>query len=232
MTKKILAFGAHPDDVEFGCGGLLIKEIQNGNQVRIVVCSLGEAGTNGTPASRKKEATDSAKFMGAEIEFINLGGDCHIEKNAKNTIKLAECIRKYKPNVVLATSQTDNQHPDHKNLSDMVRDASRYARYGGLKELAKHKTHNIDGLYYYQSSAEIDAKPDIVVDVGDQYEAWAQSMSMHKSQMKSRGYINLVTSKARAIGASIGVEYATGLWANDPIRIESFSDFKNSSRNY
>jgi len=78
MTKKILAFGAHPDDVEFGCGGLLIKEIQNGNQVKIVVCSLGEAGTNGTPASRKKEATDSAKWIGAEIECINLGGDCHI----------------------------------------------------------------------------------------------------------------------------------------------------------
>ncbi|MCC6323175.1 PIG-L family deacetylase [Candidatus Nomurabacteria bacterium] len=230
--KKILAFGAHPDDVEFGCGGLLIKEIQNGNKVKVVVTSFGEAGTNGTPISRKKEATEAAKFIGAEIEFINLGEDCHIEKNTKNTIKLAEVIRKYKPNVVLATSQTHNQHPDHKNLSDMVRDASRLARYGGLKELKKYATHNIDGLYYYQSSAEIDNKPDIVVDVTGQYEMWVKAMSMHKSQMKTRGYINLVTSKARAIGASVGVEYATGLWANDPIRIESFSDFKNSSRNY
>ncbi|MDD4989492.1 MAG: PIG-L family deacetylase, partial [Candidatus Pacebacteria bacterium] len=67
--KKILVFGAHPDDVEFGCGGLLIKEIENGSKVKIVVCSLGEAGTNGTPEGRKNEAEEAAKFIGAEIEF-------------------------------------------------------------------------------------------------------------------------------------------------------------------
>ena len=78
-TKKILVFGAHPDDVEFGCGGLLIKEIKNGAEVKIIVGSLGESGTNGTSLSRKKEAQNSAKKMGASIDFINLGGDCKIE---------------------------------------------------------------------------------------------------------------------------------------------------------
>ena len=71
---KILAIGAHPDDVEFGAAPLLIKEVQKGNQAKIVVCSLGEAGTSGTPQGRKREAADAAKAIGAEIEFLNLGG--------------------------------------------------------------------------------------------------------------------------------------------------------------
>ncbi len=232
LAKKILAFGAHPDDVEFGCGGLLIKEIKQGTQVKIVIGSLGEAGTNGTPEGRKKEAQAAAKFIGAEIEFINLGGDCHIENTPKNIIKLAEMIRKYQPNIVLAPSLAENQHPDHHTLAVMARSASRYARYGGLKEIKKYKVHNIDALYYYPSSAELDNKPDIIVDVSEEYEEWVQAMSLHKSQMKTKGYLNLVSSKAKYIGSSIGVEYALGLWVNDPIQLSSISSIDKSSRNY
>jgi bacillithiol biosynthesis deacetylase BshB1 len=231
-VKKIIAFGAHPDDIEFGCGGLLIKEINSGSQVKIVIGSLGEAGTNGTPEGRKKEAISAAKLIGAEIEFINLGGDCHIENKPQNVIKIAEIIRKYQPNIVLAPSQTENQHPDHKMVSDMVRSACRMARYGGLKEIKKYLTHSIGALYYYPSSAEADKKPDIIIDVSDEYDMWGEAMALHKSQMKTRSYLNLVSSRARATGAGVGVEYAIGLWANDPIRVEKISDINVSSRNY
>ena len=230
-NKKILAFGAHPDDVEFGCGGLLIKEIALGTKVKIVICSLGEAGTNGTPAGRKAEAIAAAKFIGAEIEFLNLGGDCHIEHIPKNTFKVAEVIRAFKPNIVLATSQAINQHPDHLALSNTVRDACRMARYGGLKKVGKDPVHSIDGLYYYPSSAELDKKPDIIIDISKEYTKWVDAMSMHKSQMKTRAYINMIESRARAIGASVGVPYATVLWVNDPVRVQSVFDLA-SSRNY
>ncbi|MBP6060681.1 MAG: PIG-L family deacetylase [Candidatus Pacebacteria bacterium] len=232
MNKKILIFGAHPDDAEFGCGGLIIKEVKAGHQVKIVVCSLGEAGTSGTPAGRKKEAMDSAKAMGAEVEFINLGGDCHIENNPKNTIKLAEIIRTYKPNIVLAQSLSENQHPDHFAVSHMTRSATRLARYGGLKELKKQKIHAIDALYYYPSSAELDKNPDIIVDVSGEYEAWARAMHMHKSQMQTKGYINLVSNKARAFGTLIGTEYAIPLWVNDPIVLDSIATLDVSGRHY
>ena len=105
--KKILAIGAHPDDVEFGCGGLIIKEVEHGAKVKIVVCSLGEAGTNGTPAGRKAEATAAAKAAGAEIEFISMGGDSHIENKPTNAFKLAAIIRKFKPDIVLAPSLSE-----------------------------------------------------------------------------------------------------------------------------
>ncbi len=231
-NKKILIFGAHPDDVEFGCGGLVIKEIKAGSQVKVVVCSLGEAGTNGTPEGRRMEAEAAAKFIGAEIEFIDLGGDCHIEDIPGNKIKLAEKIREFKPNIVLAQSLSENQHPDHYVLSKMVRDASRLARYGGLAEIKNIPVHNIDALYFYPSSAEIQGRPDIIVDVSAEEDAWVKAMEMHESQMKTRSYVNLVLSKARGVGASIGVKCAVGLWVNDPVTLESLSSLNVSSRNY
>ncbi len=229
-NKKILAFGAHPDDVEFGATGLLIKEIEGGAEVKIVVCSLGEAGTNGTPESRKKEAQSAAKHIGAEFEYINLGGDCHIEDNTKSRIKIAEIIRKWKPDIVLAPSLSENQHPDHTALAQIVRASSRLARYGGLKELKKLPTHTVDSLYYYPSSAEFDKKPDIVIDVSEQYSKWVEAMEIHKSQMKTRGYLNIVSSKAKYLGSTIGVEYAVPLWVNDPIMIESITALGSSRK--
>lgn len=80
---KLLAFGAHPDDLEFGIGGLMIKEIEKGNNVKYIVCSLGEAGSAGTPEGRKQESIEAAKISGAEIEFLDFGGDCHIQYNPK-----------------------------------------------------------------------------------------------------------------------------------------------------
>src|SRR5581483_7498865 len=116
MTK-ILAIGAHPDDIEFGVGGLMIKESEKGSQIKYVICSLGEAGSNGTPEERKKEAEESAKMVGAEIEFLDFGGDCHIADTPENAIKIAEILRKFKPDVVLAPELQRNQHPDHYAVS-------------------------------------------------------------------------------------------------------------------
>src|SRR6202453_1006336 len=73
---NLLAIGAHPDDIEFGCAPVLIKEIQKGNQVKLLVLSLGEAGTSGTPQIRERESRDAAAKMGAAIEFLDFGGDC------------------------------------------------------------------------------------------------------------------------------------------------------------
>lgn len=230
--KKILVFGAHPDDAEFGCGGLIIKEIEKGNKVKIVICSLGEAGTSGTPESRKKEAQNGAKFMGAEIEFLNMGGDCHIEYNPASKIKIAKVIREHQPNIVLAQSLSPNQHPDHTILAEIVRAAARLARYGGLKEIKKLPVHSIDALYYYPSSPDISEKPDIIIDVSKQYKKWEEAMSFHRSQMQTKGYLNLVGSKAHAYGASIGVEYAIPIWVNDPVATDTLSDLALSSRKY
>jgi len=229
---KLLAIGAHPDDGEFGCGALIIKEALKGNQTKIVVCSLGEAGTSGTPEGRKTEATEAAKLAGAEIEFLDMGGDCHIEYKPQNSFALAKIIREYKPNVVLTQQLKANQHPDHSIVSRLTRDACRMARYGGLREIKKLAVHRIDGLYYFPSSVDFDGQPDILVDVTEQFEKWQKTMRCHKSQMKTTDYLELVNTKAAALGRSIGVKYAVALWKNDPLVIDSFSNLELSSRNY
>lgn len=229
---KILAIGAHPDDIEFGCGGLIIKETEHGSRVKLAVCSLGEAGSSGTPEERKNEAFEAAKVIGAEIEFLELGGDSHIEYKPKNGFKIAEIIREFKPNIVLAPSLIENQHPDHLVLAKLTRDASRFARYGGLAELKKLPSHKIDALYYYGSSAEWDKKPDILIDISDMETQWEKAMMCHKSQMKTKQYSHMILAKAAALGASMGAKLAVGLYSNDPVRLNSLSDINLSSRNY
>ena len=229
---KILAIGAHPDDVEFGCGALMIKEAQKGNQIKYVTCSLGEAGTNGTAEGRKKESEEAAKMVGAEIEFLNFGGDCHIEYKPQNAFTLAKVIREYKPNVVLTQQIKENQHPDHATIAKLTRDACRMARYGGLEEIKSLPVHRVDALYFFPSSVDFDGQPDILADVSEQFEKWQQTMGCHKSQMKTTDYLELVNTKAAALGRSIGVKYAAALWKNDPLVIDSFSDITLSSRNY
>ena len=229
---RILAIGAHPDDVEFGVGGLLIKEAEKGSQIKVVICSLGEAGTNGTPEGRKQEATAAAKFYNAEIEFLDFGGDSHMEYTPQNGFQIAKVMREFKPDIVLAPSLTENQHPDHLTVAKLTHDACRYARYGGLAELKSSPVHKIGALYYYSSSSEWDKGPQIIVDVTAVHGKWEQAMQAHRSQMKTRAYLDLVNSKAQALGKSIGVDYAVGLRANDPIRVDCLSDLELSSRNY
>ena len=229
---KILAVGAHPDDIEFGCGGIIIKEAEKGNQIKYLVCSLGEAGSSGTPQSRKNESLAAAKLTGAEIEFLDMGGDCHIINTPKNAFKIAEIIRKFKPNIILAPILTENQHPDHSAVAKMARDASRFARYGGLKELKKYPVHKIDSVYYYRSAVDFENPPNVIIDVTSVHKKWEQAMMCHKSQMKTRSYLDLVNSRASALGKSIRTGYAIALWTNDPIQVENISDLTLSSRNY
>src|SRR4051812_5453172 len=99
---RILAVGAHPDDVEFGCAPLLIQEIRRGNQVKILVASKGEAASSGTPEERAAESRAAAAIIGAEIDFLDFGGDCHIEASTANKLAMARELRTFQPWIVLA----------------------------------------------------------------------------------------------------------------------------------
>ena len=151
---SLLAFGAHPDDIEFGCGGVIAKETRGGRKAHFVICSRGEAGTHGTQVQRVAEAKKSAALLGATIEFIELDGDAHLEVRVAHAIKLAGILRRVRPGIVLAPSLVENQHPDHAKLGQLVRDAARLARYGGLKELQRVRPHAIEQLFFYAVTPE------------------------------------------------------------------------------
>jgi bacillithiol biosynthesis deacetylase BshB1 len=227
---RILAFGAHPDDVEFGCAPILIKEARAGHPVRIVVTSKGEAASAGTPEERADEARAAARVIGAEIAFLDLGGDCNIAYAPENAVYLAREIREFRPDVVLAPHLGENQHPDHSAVGKLARDAARLARYGGLRQLLGLPAHPISSLYYYAITQVYVDPPQLVIDVSDVFAEWQAAIQCHGSQMKTRAYPDLVTARSRAWGAAIGVEYAAGLWLNDPVRVGSLAELPFSSR--
>lgn len=228
---NILAIGAHPDDIEFGCAHVLIQEARRGNRVKLLVLSRGEASSHGTPESREAEAHAAAQLIPAEIEFLDFGGDCHIQPTHRNAFAIAQQIREFQPAIVLAPHTGENQHPDHTVVGNLARDACRYARYGGIKDLMTAAPHAVSALYYYTITQTL-SDPDLVVDISDVVTPWEASMKCHASQMRTRSYADLRLSAARNLGLSIGVEYAAGFYANDPVRIAALSEVTLSSRHF
>jgi N-acetylglucosamine malate deacetylase 1 len=232
----LLAFGAHPDDIEFGCGGVIAGETRAGRAVHFVVCSRGEAASHGTSGQRTAEAKKSAALLGATIEFIRLDGDAHLEVRAAHAIKLAGVIRRRRPGIVLAPSLVENQHPDHSRLGRLVRDACRLARYGGLRELRRAPPHVIGQLFYYAVTAEAEP-PDItpvLVDVSAReiLQAWTSAMEAHATQASARNYVELQLARARLCGLRAGIGHVIGLFPNDPLVLDSLAQAGRGARRF
>lgn len=235
-VAPLLVFGAHPDDVEFGCGAVVAQEARLGRPVHLVICSKGEAGSRGTPEERVIEAEKAAALLGASLEFIQLDGDAHLEIKAAHAIRLAAILRRIRPGIVLAPSLVQNQHPDHWRLGTLVRDASRLARYGGLAELRDQPAHAIAQLFFYAVSPDTepaDISP-LLVDVSapEVVAAWTAAMEAHATQVSARGYVELQLSRSRMLGLRAGVAHAMALFPNDPPLFDSLSPISGSARRF
>jgi LmbE family N-acetylglucosaminyl deacetylase len=232
----LLAFGAHPDDIEFGCGAVIAAETRAGRKTHFIVCSSGEAGTHGTPKQRRSEAKKSAAILGATVEFIELDGDAHLEVRAAHAIKLAQILRRIRPGTVLAPTLAENQHPDHWRLGSLVRDAARLARYGGVKELRHDPPHAIAQLYFYAVTPEAEPRDrtPILIDISspELLSAWTASMEAHASQTAAINYIELQLTRARLLGARAGVSHATALFPNEPLLLDSLSNAGRGARQF
>ena len=232
----LLAFGAHPDDIEFGCGGVIAKETRAGRAAHFVICSRGEAASHGTPKQRIAEAKHAAKILNATIEFIELNGDAYLEIRAAHAIKIAKIIRQIRPQIILAPSLVENQHPDHPRLGQLVRDACRLARYGGVKELRRAPVHAIEQLFYYAVTPE--AEPanitPVLIDVSapEILGAWKAAMEAHASQISARNYVELQLTRAQLRGSCAGSSHAIALFPNDPLVLDSLATTSRGSRRF
>jgi LmbE family N-acetylglucosaminyl deacetylase len=225
LTEKapVLVFGAHPDDIEFGCGGVVAMEVRAGRLVHMVVCSRGEASTAGTPEIREMESRNAARILGASLEFIELDGDARLRSSAEHAISLAGVIRRIRPAMVIAPSLSENQHPDHSQLGRLARDAARLARYGGVSELKALPSHSIGSLLYYALSLEAEPRDlsAILYDVSDEETlgTWVAAMEAHTSQVRAKPYVEMQLTRARLRGLSAGIGHAIALFPADPIVI-------------
>lgn len=231
----LVAFGAHPDDIEFGCGGIVARETQAGRPVHFVVCSRGESATHGTPKQRETEARKGARLLGATLEFIELGGDAHFEEKIAHALKLAAILRRLKPVVALAPTPAENQHPDHAVLGKLVRAAARLARYGGVKELRRQPPHAIGALFFYAITveAELPGAP-VMIDVSPTpvLQVWTAAMLAHATQAQTRRYCELQLARASVNGARCGVTAAQALWSGDPLVFDGLAPVSRAARRF
>ena len=234
LTEKapLLVFGAHPDDIEFGCGGIVAQEGRAGRAVFMIVCSRGEAGSVGTPSIREVESRDAAALLGADLEFVELDGDARLRSSVSHAISLAGAMRRIRPGVVMAPSLAENQHPDHAQLGRLVRDAARLARFGGLPELAALPPHSIKSLFYYALSLEAEPRDlsPILYDVSDSVAAWVAAMEAHASQVGAKPYVEMQLTRARLRGLSAGVGHAIALLPADPIVVDGLEPIATGAR--
>ncbi len=232
----LLAFGAHPDDIEFGCGAVIARETQAGRLAHLVICSRGESGTHGTPQQRTAEAEKAAGLLGATVEFLELGGDAHLEPTLAHALTLASIIRKTRPNILLAPTTVENQHPDHVAIGRLVRQAARLARYGGVAELKAIPVHAIKSLLGYAVTPEGEPqdRSGVIVDISlaPVMAAWTAAMQAHASQLSTRDYVELQLARARLLGLRAGVAHAMMLFPNDPLVFESLEELDRAARQF
>lgn len=222
----ILAIGAHPDDIEFGCGGILAKMAAQGRSILMMDLTLGEKGTHGDPEIRRKEGIDAAKVIGAERVALDFK-DCEVFDTYENRLKMVREIRKHKPRLILVTYWTGTQnHPDHLATGTILRHACRYARFRNI--LPELEIHWVDGILHY-GHANV-GEPDFLVDISDYVEVWKEMMACHKSQMSTFDYIDWNLRVASKNGVMIGAKYAQALLKSNPIVIDDLMSISKSTR--
>ncbi|MGV6845003.1 MAG: bacillithiol biosynthesis deacetylase BshB1 [Lutibacter sp.] len=233
MKLDILAFGAHPDDVELGCGATLAKEISLGKKAGIIDLTRGELGTRGSAEIRTVESINAANILGVELRE-NLGlADGFFENNLDNKIKIIEVIRNYQPKIVLCNA-IDDRHIDHPRGSNLVSEACFLSglrkietSLNGKNQIAWRPKY----VYHYIQWKNI--KPDFVVDVGSFISKKIAAVKAYESQfynpyskepqspITSKNFLDSITYRAQDLGRLIGVDYAEGFTSERMIAVEN-----------
>lgn len=238
MKLDILAFGAHPDDVELGAGATLAKAVSEGKTVGVVDLTRGELGTRGTAETRDREAAASGKILGLTIRE-NLGfADGFFINDKAHQIAVIKMIRKYQPELVLCNAIED-RHIDHGKGSKLVSDAC------FLSGLLKIETQ-LDGIpqekwrpkrvYHYIQWQPL--TPDVLVDVSGFIETKMEAVRAYKTQfydpnskdpetpITSKTFIDSIDYRARDLGRLVGVDHAEGFTVERYVAVDSLFDLK------
>ena len=236
MKLDILAFGAHPDDVELGCGGTIAKEIALGKKVGIIDLTRGELGTRGSAEIRDQEAAAAAKILGvAARENLNMRDGFFIN-DEEHQLAIIRMVRKYQPDMVLCNA-IDDRHIDHGKGSKLVSDACFLSglmkietEYDGKKQAAwRPKT-----VYHYIQWKNI--TPDFVVDITGYNDKRVEAILAYSSQfynpdatepetpIATKNFLESLNYRAQDLGRLIGTDYAEGFTAERYLGVNSLAD--------
>ncbi len=231
-TVDVLAIGAHPDDVELGCGGLLHKLAQAGKRVGIVDLTRGEMSTRGTPEERGVEAANAAELLGI-FRRANAGlPDGGVENTPEQRLAVIALLRQFRPKLLL-TLMAPDRHPDHAATHALVSDANYLA---GLARIDTGRLpHRTQHMLFFHPYTDFAGPPAFVADISANFEVKLAALRAHASQFHNPGYQGpdtLISSKgfwdgievrARYWGNRIGVVYGEPFHADGPMPLDCLS---------
>lgn len=217
VTLDILAFGAHPDDVDACAGGTIIASAKQGKKVGIIDLTAGEDNEQTTGEVRLKEAENSAKILGLKMrKNLKLPERDIYSKETENI--LVKEIRLYRPEVIIAPYWKD-RHKGHRDTSLVLERAIQLAKYS--KILPDSKPHKVKLVVYYMIHYEF--KPTFIFNISENFDTKIKALYCHKSQLfikKSRGhytnklidpnFIEAWNARSRWLGYTIGEKYGEG----------------------
>jgi bacillithiol biosynthesis deacetylase BshB1 len=238
MKLDIIAFGAHPDDVELGCGGTIAKEISLGIKVGIIDLTRGELGTRGSVEIRDSESTIAADILGISVrENLNMRDGFFVNDEA-HQLQIIKIIRKYQPQIVLCNAIRD-RHIDHGKSSKLVSDA---CFLSGLRKIEttldgeKQEAWRPKRVYHYIQWENIE--PDFVVDITGFIDKKVNSILAYSSQFYSensnepetpiatKNFLESIHYRSKDFGRLVGVEHAEGFTVERYLAVNSLSDLK------
>jgi bacillithiol biosynthesis deacetylase BshB1 len=236
MKLDILAFGAHPDDVELGCAGTILKEISLGKTVGIIDLTRGELGTRGSAAIRDQEANTAAAILGVSVRENLEMRDGFFVNDENHQIQIIKMIRKYQPEIVLCNA-IDDRHIDHAKGSKLVSDACFLA---GLMKIEtteageKQTAWRPKIVYHYIQWKNIE--PDFVVDITGFTDRKIAAILAYSSQfydansnepespITSKNFLESLNYRSRDLGRLSGVEHAEGFTVERYLAVNSLGD--------
>ncbi|MDN3606114.1 bacillithiol biosynthesis deacetylase BshB1 [Kaistella yonginensis] len=234
MKVDILAIGAHPDDVELGCGGTLAKLISEGKTIAIVDLTQGELGTRGSNVTRAEEAATASKILGIS-DRVNLKmKDGFLLNSEESQIQIVKMIRKYQPEIVFANS-IDDRHPDHAKAAKLVSDAcflSGLVKIETSLENLSQKPWRPKQIFNYIQWKHI--TPDFVVDISEFMFKKIEACLAYKTQfydpdsqepmtpIASKDFLESLTYRAQDLGRLSGVDYAEGFTTEKLLAFKNF----------
>jgi N-acetylglucosamine malate deacetylase 1 len=224
VPLKILAFGAHADDVEIGMAGTIAKYAEKGNRIGICDLTNAELSSNGSVELRKHEALKASSILGVTVrENLSLP-DRGLYLQEEYIRRVTEIIRKYKPEIVFAPYLID-RHPDHGNCARIVEEAVFNAGINKYMTENNHGTHRVNEIYFYMINGF--HKPDFVIDISGYMDRKIESLKAYESQFTKtnnsfdtplvNGYIETVEARERLFGKEVGVLYAEGFKTKRPL---------------
>ena len=237
MKLDILAFGAHPDDIELGCAGTLLVEKLNDKKLGIIDLTRGELGTRGTAEIREQEAADGAKILGVDVRENLEFADGFFMNDETHQRRIIQIIRKYQPEVILCNAPED-RHPDHGKASQLVQDA---LFLSGLRKIETYDGTELQKVwrptYLFNYIQDRYLKPDFVIDISAVMEQKIASIRAYKTQfdnadtnepqtyISTPDFLDSIIYRAKMFGKMIGVQYAEGYISKKMIGFNSFDAF-------